>query len=129
MLHNPSSPLLRCRAPGAAQLPLQGRPGLARRIGHRLGAGARAQAPAQEGQQLPAAATAVITDGAVPEGHKGLHGFLYGEGGAEAHDSPTASYDFREVGAGEEGGAHTGALGAGRVGRVDRVCTDWAVAE
>lgn len=38
----------------------------------------------------------VVTDQAVPEGHKGLHGFLYGEGGAEAHDSQSR-YDFREV--------------------------------
>lgn len=38
----------------------------------------------------------VVTDQAVPEGHKGLHGFLYGEGGAEAHDSES-QYNFREV--------------------------------
>ena len=38
----------------------------------------------------------VVTDQAVPEGHKGLHGFLYGEGGAEAHDSES-QYQFREV--------------------------------
>lgn len=25
----------------------------------------------------------------VPEGHKGLHGFLYGEGGAEVHTTDT----------------------------------------
>ena len=28
----------------------------------------------------------VVTDQAVPEGHKGLHGFLYGEQGAEVHE-------------------------------------------
>ena len=38
----------------------------------------------------------VVTDQAVPEGHKGLHGFLYGQGGAEAHDSQSR-YNFREV--------------------------------
>ena len=38
----------------------------------------------------------LVTDQAVPEGHKGLHGFLYGEGGAEAHDSGS-QYNFREV--------------------------------
>jgi len=38
----------------------------------------------------------VVTDQAVPEGHKGLHGFLYGEGGAEEHDSQSR-YNFREV--------------------------------
>lgn len=40
----------------------------------------------------------VVTDQAVPEGHKGLHGFLYGEGGAEEHDSQSR-YNFREVSA------------------------------
>lgn len=39
--------------------------------------------------------TAVVTDQAVPEGHKGLHGFLYGEGGAEVHDF-AQDYLFRE---------------------------------
>lgn len=37
-----------------------------------------------------------MTDAAVPEGHQGLHGFLYGEGGAEAHDAGS-SYTFREA--------------------------------
>ena len=36
-----------------------------------------------------------MSDAAVPEGHAGLHGFLYGDGGAEAHDS--AGYAFREA--------------------------------
>ena len=36
-----------------------------------------------------------MTDDAVPEGHKGLHGFLYGDGGAEEHDS--RGYSFRHV--------------------------------
>ena len=39
---------------------------------------------------------AVITDQAVPEGHKGLHGFLYGESGAEVHDQQS-QYHFRQV--------------------------------
>ena len=39
---------------------------------------------------------AVVTDQAVPEGHKGLHGFLYGEGGAELHDF-ASDYVWREV--------------------------------
>ncbi len=39
----------------------------------------------------------VITDAAVPEGHQGLHGFLYGQGGAEAHNAASQSYQFREV--------------------------------
>lgn len=29
---------------------------------------------------------AILTDAAVPEGHRDLHGFLYGEGGAEVHN-------------------------------------------
>lgn len=33
---------------------------------------------------------AVVTDAAVPEGHKGLHGFLYGEAGADVHDGEAA---------------------------------------
>ncbi len=37
-----------------------------------------------------------MTDAAVPEGHKGLHGLLYGEGGAERHDAG-GSYQFRKV--------------------------------
>lgn len=37
-----------------------------------------------------------MTDAAVPEGHQGLHGFLYGEGGAEAHEGGS-SYTFREA--------------------------------
>lgn len=39
----------------------------------------------------------VVTDQAVPEGHKGLHEFLYGEGGAEAHDISQADIQAREV--------------------------------
>ena len=38
---------------------------------------------------------AVMTDATVPEGHKGLHGMLYGEGGAEKHESK--GYSFRVV--------------------------------
>lgn len=34
-----------------------------------------------------------MSDASVPEGHKGLHGFLYGEGGAEEHD--TQAYSVR----------------------------------
>ena len=49
-----------------------------------------------EVQQRLSETGAVVSDQSVPEGHKGLHGFLYGEGGAEAHDSDTR-YDFREV--------------------------------
>jgi Fe-S cluster biogenesis protein NfuA len=52
--------------------------------------------------------SSIVTDDAVPEGHKGLHSFLYGEGGAEeAHgtaagvsesqsSSPRAPYTFHE---------------------------------
>ncbi len=48
------------------------------------------------GLQPQAATPTIVTDAAVPEGHQGLHGFLYGEGGAEAHDAGS-SYTFREV--------------------------------
>ncbi|KAL6784912.1 NFU3 [Auxenochlorella protothecoides x Auxenochlorella symbiontica] len=37
---------------------------------------------------------AVMTDATVPEGHKSLHGALYGEGGAEVHSSRKAGYQL-----------------------------------
>ncbi|KAK9833449.1 hypothetical protein WJX81_006415 [Elliptochloris bilobata] len=40
--------------------------------------------------------SAVVTDNAVPEGHKGLHGFLYGEKGADVHDNAEQQYVLRE---------------------------------
>ena len=52
--------------------------------------------PTAEVRDRLAETGAVVSDQSVPEGHKGLHGFLYGEGGAEAHDSD-ARYNFREV--------------------------------
>lgn len=42
-----------------------------------------------------AAATAPVTDDAVPEGHQGLHSFLYSSGDEE-HASQR--YEFRQVG-------------------------------
>lgn len=51
-------------------------------------------------QPIPGA-TGIVTDSAVPEGHQGLHTFLYGEGGAEAHDT-SSKYNFRE---GEDDGS------------------------
>ena len=41
------------------------------------------------------ATTAVVTDVAIPEGHKGLHQALYGEGSEEAHSA--AQYALRQV--------------------------------
>jgi hypothetical protein len=41
--------------------------------------------------------SAIQTDAAVPEGHKGLHGFLYGEGGAEEHDAADRAYSLLKV--------------------------------
>ena len=38
-----------------------------------------------------------MTDNTVPEGHKGLHGYLYGDGGAEVHDGAERQYQSREV--------------------------------
>lgn len=53
-------------------------------------------------QLRPARAGAeIVTDKAVPEGHKGLHGFLYGDGGAEKHDSDS-TYAVRQ---GEDDGS------------------------
>lgn len=50
----------------------------------------------------------VMTDETVPEGHQGLHGFLYGSEGADVHDS-TDDYEFRQVrGAGSRWGVELG---------------------
>lgn len=46
---------------------------------------------------LPAGAGAVVTDSSVPEGHRGLHGFLYGDSGAEVHDDADRQYRARQV--------------------------------
>lgn len=46
----------------------------------------------------------VLTDDAVPEGHKGLHGFLYGEGGAEVHGSGSSSSKDFKIREGEDDG-------------------------
>jgi hypothetical protein len=54
-----------------------------------------AQTDAEVRERLETSSS-VVTDEAVPEGHKGLHGFLYGDGGAEEHDS-RSQYNFREV--------------------------------
>ncbi|KAL3685491.1 hypothetical protein R1sor_003513 [Riccia sorocarpa] len=50
-----------------------------------------AQAQRQQLENL----SGVVTDDAVPEGHKGLHGFLYGEGGADIHDSGSKEFTGR----------------------------------
>lgn len=46
---------------------------------------------------MPSGAGSVMTDSSVPEGHKGLHGYLYGDGGAEVHDGADRLYQSREV--------------------------------
>lgn len=46
---------------------------------------------------LPQGVGAIATDNNVPEGHKGLHGFLYGEAGAEVHDDEGREYQTRDV--------------------------------
>ncbi|KAL4459185.1 hypothetical protein ABPG75_014050 [Micractinium tetrahymenae] len=66
-----------------------------RRAGRRAGFAARAAAPAG-GSGGTSSTPAVVTDAAVPEGHAGLHGFLYGEGGAEEAHGSGQSYAFRE---------------------------------
>lgn len=53
------------------------------------------EAPTAEERRRLESIGGVVTDAAVPEGHKGLHGFLYGEGGAEEHDS--RAYRVRHV--------------------------------
>ena len=60
--------------------------------------GGRRRAPLAHAGGAPTSPAGPVTDAAVPEGHQGLHGFLYGEGGAEAHDGGIG-YTFREVGA------------------------------
>ncbi|CAI5483186.1 unnamed protein product [Closterium sp. Yama58-4] len=44
----------------------------------------------------------VMTDETVPEGHQGLHGFLYGSQGADVHDAPSQSYALQQ---GEDDGS------------------------
>jgi hypothetical protein len=57
----------------------------------------------------------VVTDAAVPEGHQGLHGFLYGEGGAESEHGGSSGYAFREVRAEAVVAVVGGWLGVARV--------------
>ena len=63
------------------------------------------QQQTKEMHQALESLSTVVTDDAVPEGHKGLHGFLYGEGGAEVHGSggSSSSKDFK-VREGEDDG-------------------------
>lgn len=87
----PSAPSLICRALKAS-----------RRGGRRACPVVRAAAPAGGpggSSGTPAAVPTVVTDAAVPEGHAGLHGFLYGERGAEEAHGSDRGYTFREVGA------------------------------
>lgn len=69
----------------------------------RLPAPPRAEAAAAGGRGAPASpppptAPAPVTDASVPEGHKGLHASLYGEGGAEeAHGVAAQAEDVYEV--------------------------------
>jgi hypothetical protein len=46
---------------------------------------------------LPSSVGSIVTDSSVPEGHKGLHGFLYGEAGAEVHEETDRDYQARDV--------------------------------
>lgn len=45
-------------------------------------------------ERVAASTNGVLSDSNVPEGHQGLHGALYGEGGAEIHSSKR--YNFRK---------------------------------
>jgi hypothetical protein len=58
-------------------------------------AAVRAHALADEGAGLPGTVPSVVTNDAVPEGHKSLHNALYGQEG-DAHAS-SRRYNFREV--------------------------------
>lgn len=57
----------------------------------------RAQPPDAPQQGVPSSAAAPVTDQAVPEGHQGLHNFLYASG--EQEHASSQRYDFRQVGA------------------------------
>ena len=82
------------------------RPATVGRLHHRSRVPFKGALPERRGPACPRAAAAspampsttstVVTDAAVPEGHKGLHGFLYGAGGAEEHDQ-THGYSIRKV--------------------------------
>ncbi|KXZ48915.1 hypothetical protein GPECTOR_24g204 [Gonium pectorale] len=52
---------------------------------------------------LSPSASAPVDDKSVPEGHKGLHTYLYGAGGAEAHEQGSGGYEMRQ--GEDEGGA------------------------
>ncbi len=54
------------------------------------------QAEPQLQERLQQAGGGVMSDKTVPQEHQGLHGFLYGEGGAEAHDADD-SYRLQQV--------------------------------
>lgn len=54
----------------------------------------------QRVQEKLGSMSGVVTDENVPEGHQNLHGFLYGEGGAEEHEG--TAYEFRR---GEDDGS------------------------
>jgi hypothetical protein len=49
----------------------------------------------REVQNLLNSLSSVVSDDAVPEGHKGLHGLLYADGAAEEHRGE--QYVFRQV--------------------------------
>lgn len=79
---------LRCLAPGAFRAPLALRPA------HPRGRTAPLR-PSASSSNGATPAGGVVTDAAVPEGHRGLHDFLYGEG--DAHESDSGGYQFREA--------------------------------
>ena len=57
---------------------------------------------------LPSSTATIVTDSSVPEGHRGLHSLLYGEGGAEeAHGSPSSSSTTTSSSSTSSGAAYT----------------------
>ncbi|GJP59576.1 hypothetical protein CLOP_g12643 [Closterium sp. NIES-67] len=112
------------RSNSASKFPLKTNPSLRQRRGSR-GAPVTVSASAQQQQQQqqeqrakeakevamdngmvegPAVRVlgSVMTDETVPEGHQGLHGFLYGSQGADVHDAPSQSYALQQ---GEDDGS------------------------
>uniref|UniRef100_A0A0D6QVR1 NIF system FeS cluster assembly NifU C-terminal domain-containing protein n=1 Tax=Araucaria cunninghamii TaxID=56994 RepID=A0A0D6QVR1_ARACU len=62
----------------------------------------RAQNPSGQPLRTAESLTSVVTDETIPEGHAGLHGFLYGDKGAELHSLQTQQITAK---AGEDDGS------------------------
>jgi len=56
----------------------------------------RSSVASDKERELAQSMSGMVTDENVPEGHKGLHSFLYADGGAEAHDAADSVYRVRQ---------------------------------